>query len=101
MHGADGPLEAVEIDLVAGFLGDEGGADSLLDIRVSGAGANQFFEVVLVGGEQAGAQFAVGGHADAVAVVAERVTDRSDDADFAFSVGERVFTGRSDLQVSL
>jgi len=98
VHGADGTFETVEIDLVTGFLGDERGADSLLNVGIGAAFADQFFEVVLVGGEQAGAQFAVCRHADAVAVVAERIADGGDDADLPLAVGERIFACRADLQ---
>jgi hypothetical protein len=47
-------------------------------------------QVGLVQREQAGAQAAVGGQADAVAVAAERLGDRVDEADRARAVGEAV-----------
>ena len=51
-------------------------------------GAQRRAQVGLAELEQAGAQLAVGGQADAVAVAAERLGDRVDEADAARAVGE-------------
>ena len=50
-----------------------------------------------MGREQAGAQFPVSRYADTVAVVAERIADRSDDTNPAFSIGKIIFAGRTDF----
>ena len=58
------------------------------ELRVVGAVAQRAAQVGLVDAEQAGAQLALGGQADAVAVAAERLGDRVDEADLAGAVGE-------------
>ena len=59
-----------------------------LELVVGRAGAQRLAQVGLVHREQAGAQLALGGHADAVAVAAERLGDGGDEADLALPVGE-------------
>ena len=48
---------------------------------------------MIVLAEKAGAEFAVGGDANARAVAAERLRDRGDEADFAAAIGEAIFAG--------
>ena len=61
---------------------------SSLELGVGGAGAQRLAQVGLVQREEAGAQLALGGQADPVAVGAERLGDRVDEADLALAVGE-------------
>ena len=60
-----------------------------LELRVGRAGAQRAAQVGLGHREQAGAQLALGGQADAVAVAAERLGDGGDEAHLAAAVGER------------
>src|SRR3954468_5720638 len=78
------------VDAVLELLAPDGLADDPLDLVVARAVAQRRAQVGLVDREQAGAQAAVGGKADAVAVAAERVADRVDEADLALAVGEAV-----------
>jgi radical SAM superfamily enzyme YgiQ (UPF0313 family) len=64
--------EASAVDLVAFPLGGDRGADDAGDLLVGSAAAQQALDVGLLDREQAVAQGAVGGEADAVAVLAER-----------------------------
>ena len=54
-----------------------------LELGVVGARAQRLAQVGLADREQAGAELAVRGQADAVAVGAERLGDRVDEADLA------------------
>src|SRR5579863_8710381 len=91
-HGAGGRLEAGLVDAVAGFFFGDHGANAFLDVVVCRAVAERGAEVVVVLAEEAGADLAVGGEADARTVAAEGLGDRSDQADFAGrAVGEFVF----------
>ena len=74
------------------------GANFFGDVFVGRAAAEQEFQVVIVLAEKAGAEFSVGGDADARAVAAERLGDGSDESDFARTVatirgGEFIFAG--------
>ena len=75
--------EAGLVDPVLELLAPHGVADDLLEVVVGRAGAQRRAQVGLADAEQAGAQLAVGGQADAVAVAAERLGDRVDEPDAA------------------
>ena len=89
-HGAVGLVEAGFADVVAGFLGVNDAEEVLAEVVVGGAEAELSDEVVFTEREEAGADFAVGGEADAGAGAAEGLCDWGDDADFAGGVGESV-----------
>src|SRR4051794_19514848 len=78
------------VDTVLELLAPDGLADDPRDVVVARAVAQRRAQVGLVDREQARAQAPVGGEADAVAVTAERVADRVDEADLALAVGEAV-----------
>ena len=78
-----GPDEVDLVDLVAGPLGADGALDLAPRASSSAPPRINVAQVELVGGEQAGAELAVGGEAHPVAVAAERLGDRRDDADLA------------------
>src|SRR5580698_8074103 len=77
-------------DVVAFFFFLDYAADELFQLFVAGAALHLGVEVVVPYREQAGADFAVAGDADAAAVSAEGMRDGSDDADFADAVVEAV-----------
>src|SRR3954453_12428459 len=79
-HGARRLHEAGLVDVVFELLAPDGVADDLLEVVVGRAGPQRAAQVGLVVAEQARAQAAVGGDADAVAVAAERLADRVDEA---------------------
>ncbi len=68
---------------MAGFFFSDHGANSLLNVLVGGAVAEQGAEIVVILAEEAGADLAVGGEANAGAVAAEGLRDGSDQANFA------------------
>src|SRR3954454_3687423 len=70
------------------LLAPDGRADDLVQLRVRGPAAQRLAQVGLVDREQARAQLAVGGQANPVAVGAERLRYRVDEADLALPVGE-------------
>src|SRR4051794_6425340 len=97
-HGPRGLAEAGFADSVLQLLTPDGVADLLRDLVVGRAGAQQLAQVGLVHGEEACAQLALGRQPDAVAVRAERLRDRVDEADLALAVGEPEDTrGRAGL----
>src|SRR5919197_6501952 len=77
-------------DVVLQLLAPDGFADDVFQLVVAGAGAQRALQIGLVQAEEASAQAAVGGQADPVAVAAERLRDRVDEADLAAAVGEAV-----------
>jgi autotransporter-associated beta strand protein len=87
-HGAGGGYEILFADMVAGFFLPnyffQPVRKAFVGIAVAEAGA----EVVFGDAEEAGADFAVGGQAEAVAMAAERFADGGDDADFAAAIRE-------------
>ena len=85
--------EARLADVVLELLAPHGVADDLLELAIVGALAQRGAQVGLVQREQARAQAAVGGQPDPVAVAAERLRDRIDEADPALAVGEAVHPG--------
>ena len=91
--GRGGATNFADVDLVAFPLAGDVAADQRGDLLVGRAGAHQRLHVVLFDGEQAVAQLAVGGQADAVAVQAERPAHRGDEAHRAAAVGEVVLRG--------
>ena len=80
--------EAGLVDPVLQLLAPDRVADDPLQLGVVGAGPQRRAQVGLVEGEEAGAQLAVGGQAQPVAVGAERFGDGVDEADLAAPVGE-------------
>ena len=87
-HAAGGLEEAGLADVVAGLFALDDGANPLGEIVVGGAAVHETGEIVVGLGEEAGADFAVRGEADAAAVAAEGSGDGRDDADFAEAVVE-------------
>src|SRR6266446_608903 len=84
-HGTGGWHETGLIDAMALFLFHDYGADIGDQIFVGGAFAEQTAQVMIVLAEEARAELAVGGKPDAGAMAAERLGDRSDEADFTGS----------------
>ncbi len=80
-------------DPVLELLAPHGVTDDLLQLGVGGAVSDRAPQVGLVEREQARAQAAVGGEPDPVAVAAERLRDRVDEADLPVAVGEPVDAG--------
>jgi len=79
---------------VPGPLRADGGLDPGGDLVVGLAATERGPQVELVGREQAGTELAVGGEADAVAVAAEGLRDRRDDADKSTTVEVSPAVGR-------
>src|SRR5262249_55793212 len=75
------------------LLAPHGVANQDLDLVVAGARAQGLAQVRLADREEAGAQLAVGGKPDAVAVGAERLRDGIDEADLARPIGEPMDAG--------
>src|SRR5579863_2923343 len=71
------------VDAMTGFFFADHRTDVDSQILVAGILAQQAAQIMIFLAEQAGAQFSVGGQPNARAVSAERLTDRSDQADFA------------------
>src|SRR4051812_39498385 len=92
-HRARWLHEAGLVDAVLELLAPDGVADDRLQLVVADAGAQRRAQVGLVDREEAGPQAALGCDPDAVAVAAERLTDRVDEADPALAVGEAVDAG--------
>ena len=92
-HVARRLLEAGLADVVACFLAHDH-APYIRGQVLVGSTAQHFAVEVVVGlREETGAERAVGGDADAAAVAAKRVGDRSDNADFAHAIAEGVAPG--------
>src|SRR5215210_9341622 len=93
-HGAGGLDEVGVVDAVAGPFAPHRRADQRTELFIRRAVAHRGSEVCLFGGEEAGADVALGGDPQAVARVAERLGDGADDADAAGrAVGEAVAGG--------
>ena len=60
---------------MAGFFFGDHGANTFLDVEVGGAVPEQDTEVVVILAEEAGANFSVGGQADAGTVAAEGLSE--------------------------
>src|SRR5216683_2661172 len=80
-------------NVVALFFPGDDIADKFGQVIVRSAAAHEFMQIVLPHGEQAGANLAVGGDANAAAMSAERMRDRRDDSDFTNPVVEAVTPG--------
>src|ERR1700733_13788758 len=93
-HGPRGRDEAGLVDAVPLFFLRDDRQDFVADFAVGGAATQQVAEVVVFLAEEAGAQFSVGGHAQARARAAERLRDGIDQSDFAAAVGKAIFAGR-------
>ena len=65
-------------------------ANEFRQLFVRGAAAHLAVQIVVPDGKQAGANFAVGGDANAAAVSAERMRHRRDDSDFSDAVVEAI-----------
>ena len=87
-HRARGRHELRFADVMPGLFLPNHAAQPVGDVVVGSAIAQVGAEVMLGHAEQTGADFAVGGQADAVAVAAEGFADRCDDADFALPIRE-------------
>src|SRR5579875_1040697 len=92
-HRARGLDEPGLADVVLELLAPDRVPDDARDLGVARPGAQRAAQIGLVQREQAGAQPAIGGEPDAVAVGAERLGDRVDEADPAVGVGEAVDAG--------
>src|SRR3984957_17509770 len=82
------------VDAVSLFFLRDDRQDFVADFAVGGAAAQQVAEVVVFLAEEAGAQFSVGGHAQARARAAERLRDGIDQSNYAAAGGEAIFAGR-------
>src|SRR5690606_37254250 len=80
-HRAGRLLKTFLADVMAGLLAEDHGREPSGDIVVARARAQQRFQIVLHKAEQAGPDLSVSGQAYAVAVPAERLRNRRDDAD--------------------
>src|ERR1700690_1806780 len=87
-HRARSGNEARLADMMALFLVIDRLANECGQLFIAGAVAHERREIMLAHREQAGADLAVGGDANAAAVSAEGVRHRSDDADLADAVLE-------------
>ena len=70
------------IQLVTFGLVKDGLHQSIADVRITAAIANDFFQIGFLISEQAGAKFSLGSQAQTVAFVAKMMADRADEADF-------------------
>src|SRR3954470_10387175 len=90
-HRAAGAHEVDLADAVAGPLGTDRAHDlvgeEVVELVVGRTAAEDGPQVELLEREQAGPQLALGGHADAVALLAERLGHAGDHADVADAVG--------------
>src|SRR5580693_124278 len=82
------------VDAVPLFFLRDDRENFVADFAVGGAAAQQMTQVVVFLAEQAGAQFAVGSHAQPRARSAEGLRHRIDEPDFAAAVGKTIFAGR-------
>jgi hypothetical protein len=73
---------------MACFLLQRNGAEPGCNVIIAGTIAKQRTEIVLGHTEKAGADFAIGREANAIAVTAKRLADGRNDADFPLAVGE-------------
>src|ERR1017187_7306254 len=92
-HRARGRNEVWLANVMPGFLAQDDRFEPLAYFIVGIAISKQRAQIVLGHAEQAGADFAVGGEPDAIAMAAKRFAHRRDDADFAATVGERPAPG--------
>src|ERR1700688_4770565 len=92
-HVARRLLESGLADVMARLLAQYDAANVVVQIGVASAPVQDSVEVVIALREEAGADLAVGGEADAAAVSAEGVRDRGDDADLSQAVVEAVAAG--------
>ena len=76
---------------------DDLGGEEVVELVVGRAAAQDGPQVELLEREQAGAELALGGDADAVALLAERLGDAGDHADVADAVGVAEPLGRLDV----
>src|ERR1700683_1009243 len=81
-------------DVVALFFSLHHAVNELDQLFVGSPTAHEFVQVVIPNRKQASADFAVGGNADAAAVSAEGMRNRSYDSDFADAI-IKVITPRS------
>src|SRR5207244_2412796 len=88
IHRAGRPDKVSRVDAVAWLFGADAVAEQLGEVLVGAAAAEEGAGVPFDDGEQAVANFAFGGEAEAVAIFAERLRDRIDEADGAAAVGK-------------
>lgn len=77
-------------DVVTGFLAEHDFADAGFDGAIVGGAAERVFEVVFDEAEEAGADLAVGGDPNTIAVAAEGFGDGGDDPDFGGGIGGEI-----------
>src|SRR6185437_4410685 len=75
-------------DVVTGFLFKDDLTQSGLDFLVVRAAAQERLEIMFVQAEQTGADFSIGGEAQAVAMAAKRLGYRGNNADFRAGPGD-------------
>src|SRR5713101_6504230 len=95
VHGAGRRDESGTVDFVADPFGLHVRTNEFCDLVVRCARAQQGFYVSFFDGEQAVAQFAIGGKANAIAIEAERPRYGRDEADPPAIVRVAIFRGRS------
>src|SRR5207237_4825289 len=87
-HGTGCPHETGIVDAVLELFVTNGKADQLGEPLVARSVPQRRLQIPLAAREQARAELAVRGQADPVAIGAERLRDRVDEAELALSVGE-------------
>src|SRR5262245_54275979 len=87
-HAARRRDEVGTANFVAGFFVFYNFVQRVPKIKISRAVAKRRAEIMLLNAEKTGADLAVGGKAEAIAMAAERFTDRGDDSNFGVTVGE-------------
>ena len=80
-------------DVVTLFLVLDGVENEVDHLFVTRAPRHQASQVVLADREQAGTNLAIGGDANAAAMPAKRMRNRSDNADLAYAVFKDIATG--------
>src|SRR6266404_4086022 len=95
MHHCPRRLNKIRLaDVVARFFSLDNPTDELHEIVIRSSAAHQFMQVVVPNGEQAGANLAVGGDADAAAMAAEGMRNRRDDSNFANAIVKTITASR-------
>ncbi len=89
-HGSGGGDEVGFADVVPFFLFLDDCSDEVGYFFVAGAAAHLGVQIVIPDGEEAGANLAIAGNADAAAMAAKGVRNRRDDSDLSHAVIETV-----------
>src|SRR3982074_2917493 len=89
-HGSRSGHESRLPDMVPLFFLYDDFLDELSELFIRSAASHQFVQIMLPNREQAGAQLAIGGDADAAAVATERMRHRGNDSNLAHAIGEAI-----------